>query len=905
PDKLTGEGIFIRFEGVLYAYELYVNGAYVGKWTSAYNSHQFDISPHVDRDRKNTLAVKVVTHTPKETNLFDTSDNWALSGIFRDVVLFSVPKVHFSDLVFKSYVSKDGSAKLNIDAVINSFERITDREYTLKVTLLDPDGDKTFSFERSVDLAKKEVDSINDEIEIAAPLLWTAETPYLYTLKMDLYDSKQLVQTVVEGVGIREISIQDGVFMINNTPVKLKGVNMHEIHPDRGSALTGEDRKADLQLAKKANINFIRTSHYPHHPRFFELCDSLGFYVIAEVPFNFSPQGARENLDYLPELLTRAEATISRHKNHPSIITWSLGNENHYAEVYEKVAEYTEKKDPTRPRAFPQAPRVFAKDRRKTSGVFSVLAPHYLLPGQLDSLAQETERPLMVTEYAHSLGLSTENLEEVWQVVRENPTIAGAAIWMWSDQGIKRKRSVEEFLADENPEGVWIDSTTYHDGHHNRGTDGIVYSNRHPQADYWLARKVYSPIWIRNKEIDVKPETQKLQLELENRYDFVSLDGYYCKWILKDYAKELKDGVVDLGDIQPRSSDKLIIPASVPDSNTDGLSLVLSFYNSADSAATPLYETTVRINNQNNNRLEQNRRSNETIEAKENNKKNSLEISSNESLFRLNDKGQVLLLNLHSKDTLLSGFPVLRVGRKPTITLAFQGTKRKDVFYWDPYLLSSPKLLSKKMERTKDGYKIEANYRWDRQEKENQFIEGKITFIMLPGGDISCDYSLKPENATDIFMELGLGFELPMKYSIFRWVGDGPFVSVPGKTLYNEWGVWSLHKEDIRFNGNRANTDLAAFYTSDNSGIGFIENESNFGVELIEDRILFTSNSLVSGFGTKINFTKYSFDADKVKSVEGKFNISVLNKNSEVFSNIFLPLDKVSVEKPFLKNYGF
>ncbi len=905
PARLSGEGIYIRFEGVLYAYELYVNGKYIGKWSSAYNSHQFDISQHIDRGRENILAVKVVTHTPKATNLFDTSDNWALSGIFRDVVLFSVPKVHFSDMVFKSYVLPDGSAKLNINVVINSLERIMGKEYNLKVNLLDPEGDLTYFFERPVDLAKMEVGSIKEEIEVTEPFLWTAETPYLYTLKMDIYDENQLIQSVEESVGVREISIKEGVFMINDTPVKLKGVNMHEIHPDRGSALTDEDRKADLLLAKKANINFIRTSHYPHHPRFFELCDSLGLYVIAEVPFNFSPQGARENLDYLPELLTRAEATISRHKNHASIITWSLGNENHYAEIYEKVAEYAQKKDPSRPRAFPQAPGIFAKDRKKTSGVFNILAPHYLLHEQLDSLAQETNRPLLVTEYAHSLGLSTENLEEVWQVVRKHPTVAGAAIWMWSDQGIKRKRSVEEFLADENPEGVWLDSTTYHDGHHNRGTDGIVYSNRHPQADYWLARKVYSPIWIKNKEINLKPENQKLHLEIENRYDFLSLAGYYCRWILKDYGKELEEGVVELINTKPGSSGKLVIPALVPDSNSDGLSMVLSFFNSADKTATPIYETTVRINKGKNNRPEQNKSLKVILNAKQDNEENSLEIFSDESFFRLNNKGEILLLDLSSQDTLLSGFPVLRVGRKPTITLAFQGTKGMDVFYWDPYLLSRPKLLSKKMEMTKEGYSITAVYHWERQDKKNQFIQGKITFTMLSEGDISCIYSLKPENATDTFMELGLGFELPRKHTFFRWVGDGPFVSVPGKTLYNEWGVWSMHKEDIRFNGNRANTDFAAFYMSDNSGIGFRGNESNFGVELIDNRILFTNNSLVSGFGTKINFTKYSFEAEEVKSVKGEFIISILGSNSEIFNNIFLPLGKVPVEKPFLKSYGF
>ncbi|MBC7913305.1 MAG: beta galactosidase jelly roll domain-containing protein [Pyrinomonadaceae bacterium] len=903
PEKFANKRIFLRFEGVLYAYELFVNGEYVGKWESAFNSKQFDISPYIKRNKVNSLTVKVSTHTPKKTHLFDISDHWALSGIFRDVVLFSAPNVHFNDVLFRSSVLQNNSARLNISTSVSIFDKVKNKKYHLLGNLTDAGGKKAYSFSRLIDLSKGK-DSISVEALLQSPLLWTAETPHLYSLQLQLYDGKQLIQSVTEKVGIREITINDGILLVNNTAIKLKGVNMHEIHPERGSALRDEDRKADLLLAKKANINYIRTSHYPHHPRFFELCDSLGLYVIAEIPFNFSPPGVTDNLDYLPHLLTRADATITRNKNHPSIIIWSIGNEHHYAEIYKQVALYAEKNDPTRPRCFPQAPRVFAQDWKKTPDVFTILAPHYLLPAQLANLAQESKRPIIMTEYGHSLGLSTENLEENWEVVRQHSNIAGASIWMWSDQGIKRKRSVKDFLADVNPEGVWLDSTTFYDGFNEFGTDGIVYSNRHPQSDYWLARKVYSPVWIRNKKLIVDTGKQTLQLELENRFDFKSLEGFYCKWTLKHYKKTLESGLTKL--VMPaKSSGNLEISLTIPNLNPAEYILELNFY---DASAIICYETAIQIlADKNSNRYLQisTDLKNTSVSGLHDKLSKKWVLSSKKSSFSLTETGKILLANLTTGDTLLSSFPVLRVGRRPSITLAFQGEKEKNIFYWNPYLLSHPQLLSCNMETSNDGYLIIAKYRWNRQEKENEYIEGTIQFKMLTDGNIGCEYSLKPFNATGSFMEFGMGFTLPGSFDTFRWLGEGPFVSVPGKSKYNERNVWALNKEDINFSGNRANTDLSAFYKNQGSGIGFIGNENNFGVETENNRIVFTSNALVGGFGNKVNLTKYSFEAQKVNSVEGKFSIVVLGKDSKLFNQVFLPLDEVKLEKPFLKSYGF
>jgi beta-galactosidase len=904
PDKLIGKKIFIRFNGVLFAYELFVNGEFVGKWASAFNSKQFDISPYIDRDNTNLLAVKVVTHTQRGTHQFDISDCWSLSGIFRDVVLVSIPNIHLQDVEFRTKILTENSVKMSIYSTIQAYENVDFEKLTVEGSLCDSSGEKVYSFTHPIELSEQGQGVLEVKDVLNNRKLWSSENPNLYRLNLALYNDKKLIHSLNKKVGIREVKIENGILRLNNTPIKLRGVCMHEIHPERGRALTDEDRIKDLTMAKKANINFIRTSHYPHNQRFFEMCDSMGFYVMCEVPFNFGPKGYSRNLDYLPDLITRAEATVDNHKNHPCIITWSIGNENRHAEIYKKVAEYVAEKDPTRPRCFPQAPNIFAKEWEITPDIFNILAPHYLLPSQLDSIAKKAERPIVMTEYAHSLGLSTENMEENWEIVRKHPNIAGAAIWMWSDQGIKRNGYFEELNSSEKHDEIWIDSTTYYDGHHVYGNDGIVYSNRYPQVDYYLARKVYSPIRVHKKEIKIKPGQQVLEVEVENSFDFTSLDGFTCEWKLRSWGSILQQGNIGLA-APPKTTSIVKIPVDIPATGAGEFILVLSF---VDPSGHTRYEKNISLLSKALSYVELSSAAQSIhIEITEDVGKSKLELSSEKTLFSVEKNGEIRFFNRQAGDTLLIGSPVIRVGRKPTLTLAYQGQRYDSAFFWDPYLLAHPQLLSMEMKHRQEAKRIVAIYRWEHPKRSKQYIEGKVSFTMLSDGNIHCAYDVKPYNATGVFMEFGLGFLLPQHYSTFRWLGEGPYVSVPGKRAYNERGVWALNKDDIRFNGNRTETDIAAFYHDKRPGIGlaFVSNKSDFGVEQLDERIMFTHNALVSGFGTKVNFTKYPVNADEVKAVQGGFKIAIIGKDSEIVNQVFLPLKEIHVEKPFFKSYGF
>ncbi len=904
PDEFKGNRIFLRFDGVLYAYEFFVNGEFAGKWASAFNSKEFDITPYIKNKGSNTLAVKVRTHAERDTHQFDISDSWSLSGIFRDVALLSVPNVHMQDFEFKTELLPNNSARLNIISNVHSFEKKPGKTFSVKGILSDPDGKEVYSFTNTFDLSQQGAGSFNEKIILENPKLWTAETPYLYSLKLTLLEGDKSIHSVSNNVGIREIKIENGIFLLNNVPIKLKGVCMHEIQPERGRALTDEDRKIDLTLAKNANINFIRTSHYPQNQRFFEMCDSMGFYVMCEVPISYGPSGYARNLDYLPDLITRVDATVSKQINHPSIIIWSVGNENYLAEVYEKAAEYVAKKDPSRPRCFPQAPTAFARQWKETPEIFNVLAPHYLSAEELENLSRESTRPIIMSEFAHSLGNSIDNLEDNWEVVLNHKNIAGAAIWMWSDQGIKRKGNIQEFATKENHDEIWIDSTTYYDGNYVYGNDGIVYANRYPQVDFWLVRKVYSPIWVKNKKITTSSGKQKLRIKLENRFDFIDLNNFNCEWTLKHYQQKLDLGIVPLS-IQAKSSAFIEISVNIPAKEPAGFILTLRVI---DSSGNVKYETNIQILTElasvNYAEITGSERGG-SMEVISNEQNHDMVISNESFLFQVDETGRIFLMDKNTKDTLLYSLPVLRVGRKPTLKLMEQGRRYKSTFYWDPYLISNPILISKKLNQTDDGYEISATYNWNRQEKENEYIDGSVTFKLSANKTITCDYDLIPYNATGFFMEFGLGFYLPEHFSTFRWFGEGPYLSAPGKTLYNERDIWTLGKDDFRFMGNRAKTDVAAFYQNESLGLGFIGYNSNFGVEEINDQIVFTNNNFISSFGTKVHFPRLYVEADSLKNVKGTFNIVKIDKTSEIINRIFLPLSEVKIERPFLKTYGF
>ncbi|MHC4509443.1 MAG: glycoside hydrolase family 2 TIM barrel-domain containing protein, partial [Planctomycetota bacterium] len=594
PAAWEDRRVFIRFEGVLYGFEFWVNGVHAGRFESAFNRSEFDITDLVERGKPNVLAVRVYRRFKGWQ--FDTHDAWAISGIYRDVSLFAVCDGHIQDLTVITEVKQDlSSASVQCKvAVARSSAEASD--FTVSGTLIEPGG-RTVGRSKSTGNMRDRKEGVTCvTLHLDNPLLWNAETPNLYDLQLNLRSDSDILHSVTRKIGIRQIGIDGDVFTLNYRPIKLRGVNHHDIHPDVGRALREEHYREDIELMKKASINAVRTSHYPPHPIFLDLCDRYGMYVVCEVPFGFGDKNLKDP-SYGDILLARAEATVARDKNHPSVLIWSIGNENPITPIVVNTADRVKELDPTRFRLLPGAQDSQGKTpakgenltefAEKTKFIFNlpasieIAAPHYPYVVEVPerdrkinltdlALDKSIQRPVICTEYNHSLGSAFEGLEEHWEMIETYDRLCGAFIWNWSDQGLRREIAGRKVLTDPVQRltigskestvcaDVWLDAETVLDSHGGSGSDGIVYADRFPQVDYWITRKVYSQVIIPENRAVVRPGKQKVELTVLNRYDFTNLDKLKGTWELLRDGKTIKSGDI-LVSAPPHGKDKIAI----------------------------------------------------------------------------------------------------------------------------------------------------------------------------------------------------------------------------------------------------------------------------------------------------------------------------------------------------------
>ena len=266
------------------------------------------------------------------------------------------------------------------------------------------------------------------------PKLWSAEKPNLYDVEIRLYDGKKVVEEFQSHIGIWKCEIDGNVFKFNGQPVKLKGVNRHEHHPRTGRLVDRETMEKDLRLMKQANINMIRTAHYPNSPLFYELCDRYGFYVMDEAnqeshDYGLGNKILGDNPEWTLAHVDRALALVQRDKNHPCVVFWSLGNEGGAGRNMQTMADTIQAID---------ASRIIFSDTDLSVSAFN--DPSYYTPGKFKEYAREKrDKPIFMREYAHAMGNSVGNLQEYWDVIEANDHVSGAAIWDWVDQGIAKK----------------------------------------------------------------------------------------------------------------------------------------------------------------------------------------------------------------------------------------------------------------------------------------------------------------------------------------------------------------------------------------------------------------------------------------------------------------------------------
>ena len=834
PAGWNGRRSFLRFEGVAFGFEVWINGQKAGQSsTSAFNPHTFDVTRLLRPGGANLVAVKV--STKPHGFEFDLNDDWSLSGIFRDVTLFSVPQAHVQDLSTRTTVGADGSAALSVTLALSEPSASVSGE------LLAPNGRVAARFQLPAGDKPRQA-----TLQVARPQLWTAETPALYRLRVKVQSQGRTVQTLEERIGLREVRIVDGVLQLNGKPIKLRGVNHHDLDPRTGRAVTEAQMRHDLALIKQANINYLRTSHYPPHPRLLELCDEMGIYVMDEVAIGYGD----EHLDkpaYRQAILSRIEPTITRDKNRASVLIWSIGNENPINDAEMEGARMAKQLDPSRPVTIPKIGSYFAKNHTRIPEHVDIHAPHYPTNAMQRDYAKVLKRPVIHTEYAHALGLATDRIQEQWEFVQSQPMFAGASVWHFHDQAILRGSAVP--VDPSKPtQLVWLDKYRHYDTHGLDGADGIVYADRTPQTDYWQVRKVYAPVHIAERALTVTPGARELSLTVHNRHDFRPLSGMKLGWSLQRNGVPVQNGSLALS-TAARASESLRVPARLPaDDGGDVYALKLSV---RDEQGREVVDRVLRLDGLQRQGAARNAwlDSLPAAEAPQlSESTGEIRITSPSWVMTVVRASGAVTVRNRAGQVLVAGIQP-HSGRKPTMA---ESLSASTTGLWLNSTLTRLEAPEVKASREGGELRLSVGGRFVRHDAPEQAFNGSYQISVTPAGALKISYAFTPATgAKGSLAEAGLSVLMPQDASEFRWLGQGPYAGYPGKDRLNEFGLFHLNRDDLRFNGNRRATELALLTTVAGQGVALASAPADVAVERGDGHVLLSHNAVIGGLGNK------------------------------------------------------
>jgi len=532
PVEWTGRRNFITFDGVDCAFFLWVNGEKVGFSVNSRNAADFDLTKFL-KPGKNMIAVEVYQYS--SGTWLEDQDMWRLHGIFRNVTLWSTPQVHIRDFFVKTDLDKDyKDAMLDVTAKIKNYSDKTVQAQTFTATLYDKDGQEIAKGSaKGSSLNAKQEEVLNVKFQVLNPLKWTAETPNLYTVVLTNSEG----ETLSSKVGFRKIEINGRIFTVNGVPIKLKGVNRHEHWSEVGHALTEEMMIRDLEVIKQGNCNHVRTCHYSDDPRWYELCDEWGIWLVAEA--NCESHGYDGRFDEEPTMkaaiIDRNVANVENFKNHPAVIIWSLGNECGGVGSNFVAAMNTIKAiDPTR----------FVHYERFGSGKNNPADMDGRMYGTAEDYVSMVKnwgltKPLYICEFVHAMFNSMGSLDEYSKVFDDNPEILGGAIWEFQDQALWNRRDPKHpILAYGGGFGEFPNDNYFiHKGvvSYDRSTTGNQVKPHYPEmkrAFQWIDTELTDPV--------------NGGLQIKNKYQFISLDGFEATWSLTEDGQEIDNGKMNL-----------------------------------------------------------------------------------------------------------------------------------------------------------------------------------------------------------------------------------------------------------------------------------------------------------------------------------------------------------------------
>lgn len=546
PKTWKDKQVFLHFGAVQSALYVWINGKKVGYHEDGMTPAEFNITSYLQKG-ENILAAEVINWS--DGSYLEDQDFWRLSGIYRDVFLFATPSVHIRDFQVKTDLD-DTYTNAVFDLMVNlkNYSNKPISTHAIKAILTDASEkivvEKLFTSEN---VAAKEERIFNLRERVTAPAKWTAETPNLYRLTMQLLDEKgKVLEVISQKIGFREVEIKNGQLLVNGRAVEIKGVNRHEFDMYKGRAISRDLMVKDIQLMKQLNINAVRTSHYPNAPEWYSLCDEYGLYVMDEANLESHELWADKKI-YLSEdtawtkaFVERGVAMAERDKNHPSIIFWSMGNETGWGRNFDSMYAAIKRIDPTRPIHYESQIPAYEKTLSRYD-IISLMYPS--VQEIVHFMNEDPTRPVIICEYAHGMGNSIGNFRWYWDAFYKYPRLQGGFIWDRVDQGLRsRDVSGREYWNIENK----IDSAN--------ANDGLVGPDRLPQPETHEVKKVLQNINVNATDI------LNGKVKISNGFFFKDLNDVLLQWSLLENGKTIQAGVLSQLHVLPQSSTSIIIP---------------------------------------------------------------------------------------------------------------------------------------------------------------------------------------------------------------------------------------------------------------------------------------------------------------------------------------------------------
>lgn len=805
PDGWKEKRILLHFGGVWSSAEIWLNGINMGRHDSGFTSFAMDVTKQLKFDGDNRIAVRVRQET--HDYLFDDNDDWSLGGIYRDVWLEAMPATRWiTNLETRTtFDYQFHEADLAIRALVNDSRTWPAKaappfDYEMRFRLTAPDGSLVEERKLTIALHGGNGRDIPITMHLASPLPWTAETPNLYTLRVELLEAGKVAHWRSVSVGFRQISTANGVFRINGQAVKLKGVNRHDEYPEVGRATRPQDWLKDIQLMKAANINFIRNSHYPPAEGFLDLCDKMGMYVEDEVPMGFGGDQAADP-SFMAATSLRVFETVARDRNHPSIVVWSVGNEDPVTALHIEAMQALKGIDPTRPILMPQQRSEF------TPPEADMLAPHYGTPFNYDELGASSTRPILSTEFVHGWGADGVDgfggFEEKWYELMHHSSAAGAAIWMWADQGLLVKRKTaqgEEPYMLLDPDGV----------------DGIVNSDRTPQRDYWETKAVFAPVYPRVTSLHFTVGDENVRIPIVNDYDFTNLSTVKVHWQLMEDSRELSASDTTLAQI-PHATAWLELPlASLKQLRAGASYYALFTFTRGDGS--------------------------EII-------RRSVELVLNPSGFPLTSPAELALTVDKGKVTVVHAGPITYRFDSATAQLSSASldghelVQAASLSIWRPLNIMEKAVLHSKGVAAKElpdlnNYRVTVRDWKVEQSRSEVHITSTAEYVVNPAnsfrvdyiydvhfnGSLTVQYAIDPKLETSFLPLIQINLAITPRLSRLRWLGLGPIDTYPNESAAGIFGVWSAANDSEDAKGVKTTRWIEVGRADGEGGTVHIEN---------------------------------------------------------------------------------